>query len=186
MIEIPFVVGEILFTVIWLAWRTIHCIREKKISWKREALLILMYVNLAVIIRFTFFPFEKVNGRIQPLIFEPDRIFPLTLNLIPVRNLFTYDDRRHLMINIIGNYALFVPSGIILPIINKNLNSFWKVTAAGALLSLFIELAQLPFKVRTTDVDDLIMNTMGVMIGYGIYAAVRRLLTDKKQPDHVV
>ena len=32
---------------------------------------------------------------------------------------------------------------------------------------------QLPFSVRATDVDDLIMNTTGVILGYGIYALVQ-------------
>ena len=36
-------------------------------------------------------------------------------------------------------------------------------------------LLQLPFRVRATDVDDLLLNTLGVMLGYGIYALVRAL-----------
>ena len=55
------------------------------------------------------------------------------------------------------------------------MNSFRKVTAAGALISLCIEILQLPFSVRASDVDDLILNVLGVVAGYGIYAAVKRL-----------
>ena len=68
---------------------------------------------------------------------------------------------------------MFIPSGIVLPIICKKLSSFWRVVAAGAMISLCIEIIQLPFSVRASDIDDLILNTIGVMIGYGIYAMIR-------------
>ena len=70
---------------------------------------------------------------------------------------------------------MFIPSWIVLPIIYKKLNSFWKVLAAGAMISICIEIIQLPFSVRVSDVDDLILNALGVAIGYGIYAAVKHL-----------
>ena len=56
MIEISFLTAELALAAVWLAFRIAVWIRQKKIDWKREALLLLMYVNLAVIIRFTFFP----------------------------------------------------------------------------------------------------------------------------------
>ena len=62
MIEISFVAFEWLFTAVWLLVRIVVWIRQKRILWKREALLLLMYVNLAVIIRFSFFP-ERVSER---------------------------------------------------------------------------------------------------------------------------
>ena len=136
---------------------------------------LLMYINLAVIIRFTFFPMSRVNGSVQPLIYDASTAFPFRVNLIPFVNLFDYDSRRDLLLNVIGNTAMFIPSGIFLPIIYKKLNSFWKVVSAGALFSLCIELIQLPFSVRASDVDDLILNVLGVAIGYGIYSAVKHL-----------
>ena len=69
---------------------------------------------------------------------------------------------------------MFIPSGIILPVICRNPDTFGKTAAAGFLLSLCIETAQLPFAVRATDIDDLILNTLGVMTGYGIYRLVKR------------
>ena len=57
---------------------------------------------------------------------------------------------------------------------------FGKVIAAGAFISLCIELMQLPFATRVTDIDDLILNTLGVMIGYGIYSLVKKIKTSKR------
>ncbi len=68
MIEIHFLFLEFVFTAVWLIIRIAVWVKGKQINWKREAVLLLLYINLAVILRFTFFPMFKVGGRIQPLI----------------------------------------------------------------------------------------------------------------------
>ena len=175
MWEISFIELECFFTAVWLLCRIVVWIKQRQINLKREAVLLLMYINLAVIIRFTFFPMSRVNGRVPPLIFDASTVFPFRVNLIPFVNLFDYDNKRDLLLNVIGNTAMFIPNGIVLPIIYRKLNNFGKVIAGGALISLCIEIIQLPFSTRASDVDDLILNVLGVAIGYGIYAAVKRL-----------
>ena len=181
MVEIPFITGEVLFTVAWFAARIAVCIVRRSVDWRHEALLLLMYVNLAVIIRFTFFPFSLVDGHIQSLVFEPAAIFPPRVNLIPLDHLFWFETTKDLLTNIIGNIVLFIPTGIILPIIWKGLDRWWKAIPAGMLISLIIELMQLLFASRATDIDDLILNSLGVIIGYIIYAVVR-VVRGSKEP----
>jgi glycopeptide antibiotics resistance protein len=173
MLKISFIVLELLYTAVWLLCRIIVWIKQGHIDWKREAVLLLMYINLAVIIRVTFFPMSHENGKVQPLIFNASKVFPFWINPIPFVKLRDYSSKRDLLLNVIGNVTLFIPSGIILPIIYRRLNSFWKVVFAGVMLSFCIEILQLPFSSRATDIDDLILNTAGVMIGYGIYSLVR-------------
>ena len=173
MVEIPFLFLEIVFTAIWLMIRIAIWIKEKYIDWMREAILLLMYINLAVILRFTFFPMSKVDGHIQPLVFDVATAFPFRVNLLPLVKLFDYDSKKDLLLNVIGNAAMFVPSGIVLPIVYKRLNTFGKVLLVGVGISLCIEIIQLPFSVRATDVDDLILNTIGVIVGYGIYTLMQ-------------
>jgi glycopeptide antibiotics resistance protein len=96
-------------------------------------------------------------------------IQPLRINLIPLVNILDYDIKREAAINIIGNISMFIPTGIIMPILYKRLDRFWKVLLAGAGLSLMIEMIQLLFPGSVTDIDDLILNAGGVAIGYGIY-----------------
>ena len=86
-----------------------------------------------------------------------------------------------LTVNVIGNVAMFIPSGIVLPIIYKGLDSFIKVILAGGGISLCIEIIQLPFSVRASDIDDLILNTVGVILGYGIYAWIGNLKRIKSE-----
>ena len=175
MVEISFLAAELAFTAIWLLTRFIVWKRQGQIRWKREAVLLLMFVNHAVIIRFVFFPKTRVNGHVQPLVFDPAAAFPFRMNPVPLIHLFDYDSVRDIIWNVAGNMAMFIPSGIVLPVVYRKLDSFRKVVAAGALISLSIEILQLPFPARASDIDDLILNTLGVAVGYGIYAAVRRL-----------
>ena len=175
MIQISLLTGELCFTVLWLLSRGMIWMQQKKVVWKREALLLLMYINLAVLIRFVFYPFFTVNGEVQPLIINMSSLQPLRVNLIPLVNILDYDIKREAAINIIGNISMFIPTGVIMPILYKRLDCFWKVLLAGAGLSFVIEVIQLLFPDSVTDIDDLILNTLGVAVGYGIYAACKRL-----------
>ena len=175
MIYIPFIPTEIVFAVLWVIIRTVLAVKNKKFGIKRELMMLLMYVNLAVLLRITFFPWQINNGRVLPLEFDTANILPLRINMIPFVNILDYIDPFDILLNIAGNFMMFIPSGIILPILFKRLDSFWKVTAAGAGMSLCIEILQLPFAVRASDIDDLILNTAGVMAGYGIYALFRHI-----------
>ena len=175
MIKISLLTGELCFTVLWLLSRGMIWMQQKKVVWKREALLLLMYINLAVLIRFVFYPFFTVNGEVQPLIINMSSLQPLRVNLIPLVNILDYDIKREAAINIIGNISMFIPTGVIMPILYKRLDCFWKVLLAGAGLSFVIEVIQLLFPGSVTDIDDLILNTLGVAVGYGIYVACKRL-----------
>ena len=174
MIEISLLTGELFFSVLWLLIRGMIWIQQKKIVWKREAFLLLMAVNLAVLIRFVFYPFFTVNGQVQPLVISMSSPQPLRVNLIPLVNILDYDIKREAAINIIGNISMFIPTGIIMPILYRRLDRFWKVLLAGAGLSFVIEMIQLLFPGSVTDIDDLILNTAGAAIGYGIYKLVCR------------
>ena len=86
LIEVSLLTGELIFTVLWLLIRGMIWIQQKKIVWKREAFLLLMYINLAVLIRFVFYPFFTVNGQVQPLIINMKNIQPPRINVIPLVN----------------------------------------------------------------------------------------------------
>ena len=79
-------------------------------------------------------------------------------------------------INFIGNICLFVPIGFCVPLL-WNKSSLPKTLLVGFLISLFIELCQLP-QARGTDIDDLWINTLGAMIGYILYRFFKRLLNE--------
>jgi len=180
LLEISYLQMLILISAAWLAVRLVCALREKRVSWKREAVLMLVYVCIIVVVRFTFCPFGKVDGKIQPLLFDSGKILPFWLNLTPLVYLFDYPTRREALLNVIGNTTMFIPLGIVWPSVFKQLNTHGKVIAAGVGVSLCIELLQLPFYGRATDIDDLILNSLGFLAGYGIYLLARALCRKNK------
>ena len=169
----------LLITGIWILIRAAVGIKTKKISWKREIQLLLVYICIVVVARFTFFPFSKVNGQIQPLVFDLSKAFPPRINLVPVVHLMDYPEMRKAMLNLIGNTTMFIPLGIVWPSVFPQLDCHKKVIAAGVGASLCIEILQLPFFDRVSDIDDLILNSLGFLVGYGIYLLVKKLRREK-------
>ena len=175
MIEISYLQMVVAISVIWILVRGICSVKAKRFDIKRELQLLLVYICIVVVVRFTFCPFGKVNGKIQPLLFDQEKIFPFWLNLMPFIYLFDYPTIKEALLNLIGNTAMFIPLGIVWPTVYKKLNAHWKVIGAGVGVSLIIEILQLPFFGRATDVDDLILNSAGFLMGYGIYLLVKKL-----------
>lgn len=74
----------------------------------------------------------------------------------------------------LGNIVWFVPFGFMLPKMLKKCN-FTIVILSGFLLTLFIEILQLVFKKGVCEIDDLILNIAGTMIGYSVYKIIQRI-----------
>lgn len=74
--------------------------------------------------------------------------------------------------NIIGNILAFVPFGILFPELCEGKVGIIFTIVIGFSLSLVIECIQLITHVGCFDVDDLILNTSGVLVGYIVYLLV--------------
>ena len=175
MICIPFSLTFAAITALWIFTRAAICFRRNRFSLKRELQLLLVYVCIVVVVRFTFFPFGTVDGAVQPLEFDVANAFPPRINWVPFVYLFDYPVFREALINLIGNTAMFIPLGIVWPAVFKELDTHTKAIAAGVGTSLLIEILQLPFYVRCSDIDDLILNSIGYLLGYGIYLLVKAI-----------
>lgn len=80
---------------------------------------------------------------------------------------------NYFIINFVGNICMFIPIGFCVPLLWNGM-LFWKTTLIGFGTSLFIELCQIT-QVRGSDVDDLWLNTLGVVIGYVLFLGFKRL-----------
>lgn len=109
-------------------------------------------------------------------IYEAGRLRPeyiwKRINLIPFSN-------RIDMIGYLLNVAMLVPFGLLTPLIFCGMDRGGRVTLGGFLFSLLIELSQI-LSSRGTDVDDLIMNTIGAAVGYGLYCLWRGIVKTGK------
>lgn len=72
------------------------------------------------------------------------------------------------------NVVMFLPLGFLIPTIWESLGKLRYILAAGCGLSTLIEVSQL-LSLRGTDVDDVIMNTLGAVLGFGLYKLWDRL-----------
>ncbi|MFV0363121.1 MAG: VanZ family protein [Suipraeoptans sp.] len=103
-------------------------------------------------------------------------------NLTPFREITRFWEYRDqiglytMFINLFGNIIIFIPFGFFVPMASRN-KSFFVAALLSLALSLGIEIFQLLTRIGSFDVDDLILNTIGGIIGYIIYiiiSAIRR------------
>ena len=74
----------------------------------------------------------------------------------------------------LGNIGWFIPFGFILPLMMKKSN-FLTVTLMGCGFSFLIEILQLALKKGYCELDDLILNTLGAVIGYAMYKIIKNI-----------
>ena len=72
------------------------------------------------------------------------------------------------------NVLLFVALGYLVPGVTALIDRWWKVLLLGFAASLAIEATQLITHLGWFDTSDLLHNTLGALIGYGLYKAVLR------------
>ncbi|MFJ5964114.1 VanZ family protein [Bacillus sp. NPDC093026] len=141
---------------------------------------ILFSLYIASLVSLTFFPFPYQKKLIEIMI--EDNLGTIH-NFIPFKTIIVTLELglTSFIKQIIGNVILFIPLGFILPI----LFSFYqlrKVIYIGFLVSLSIELIQfvldliVGYNYRSFDVDDIITNTLGTLIGVIIYKYSKNLL----------
>jgi len=76
---------------------------------------------------------------------------------------------------VIGNLVMLLPLAIYIPLLFPRLSGFFRVFIICLCASISIELMQLITSVRSTDIDDVILNTSGAVIGYILYKFLRLL-----------
>jgi len=99
------------------------------------------------------------------------------LNLIPfarsviINNKLDYSE-------IILNMIAFIPLGLYVSMIKPGW-AVWSRIMVAAGVSLLFETLQFLFAIGITDITDVISNTLGGVVGIGIYAAFSKLLKEK-------
>ncbi|MGL4910964.1 MAG: VanZ family protein [Romboutsia sp.] len=78
--------------------------------------------------------------------------------------------------NILGNIAIFMPLGYLLPLLFKKLNNIYKVLSISLCLSVTFEILQYTLYLGSADIDDIILNTLGGVIGYGVYILIKKFI----------
>jgi len=101
-------------------------------------------------------------------------------NLIPfatIKNYVTYFDHFNFttwIINILGNIGVFVPFGLLLPIYYRQMQNFFTFTFLFLIGITILETIQVTTRRGSFDVDDVILNSIGALIGFFLLKSLRK------------
>lgn len=122
------------------------------------------FYKLLMLLVFVFYMIAVFSVTGIPTVTELNTI-DFSFNFIPLISIM--NDSVEYIKNSMLNIILFMPLGFLLPIIWKEYHSYKKTVMTGLILSIIIEILQI-FTFRLTDIDDLITNTLGAILGYSI------------------
>lgn len=133
---------------------------------KRYVFLLILVEYIAIIFMTTVvYRSTPLNGGVQ---------------LIPFWSYRSIDGSPSLIMENLTNIIAFAPIGFLLGYCFAGM-SWWKVLGMGVLISLCIELLQLVFNKGLCELDDVMHNTLGCVIGYGIYRLIYACVNSKKK-----
>lgn len=142
-----------------------------KVNWRHEKLLLILYMFIVGLAS------QALTGT-----FSIKNVDIAKINLIPFKilvetyqEIFINNNINYFIINFLGNIIMFIPIGLIIPILFKTSDLI--IILSGFCFSLFIEISQL-FLIRGTDIDDLIFNTLGVILGLVIFKILKKFKID--------
>lgn len=152
VVLIPVVLLGLLWLIIWTKRQ------KRKINLAQFVVLISFGIYLLCMIHLVFFPIGVNIGRYANQI-----PWYQTINYIPI---LTIDVKTFLL-----NVIMLIPFGVYIPFLSKTEPSIKRIARLGFSLSLSIELVQLLIRGtlgngRSTDINDLLANTAGAVIGF--------------------
>ena len=171
-----FLIGIIGMAILAVCYLPIYFIMRKKMPLLRQIAYFLFIGCVLVISTATFLDWVIIcllDGR---AIFATEH----SLNLIPFRFITETWDMgvRKQITQTIANILMFLPLGFIFPVAFKKARTVYKTTICMLLFSFLIEFVQY-FIGRSADIDDLILNTSGAMLGYFLFYKLSKLFKNK-------
>lgn len=148
-------------------------IENRKIRIAVRILFCIYFIFLMKIILFKY-PINIAVSALKAGEIPPFSVRLESANFIPTKTisrfLFISKNLRVSAENLLGNIAIFVPLGFLLPIIlRRKVHTLKSVAITSFFVSLAMETAQLLFNLGIFDVDDILLNMFGAIIGYMIY-----------------
>ena len=105
------------------------------------------------------------------------------INFIPLKTIIPYlkgePSIRIAIENLLGNIFAFSPLGFLLPLLFKKCDRLKNIFLISFSISLFIEVLQLIFYLGSCDIDDIILNVLGSLLGLGVYCLFRNFYKGK-------
>ena len=159
---------------------------KRKFFCLKEFFVIMFQVYLALLISVTLFPL-MIDDRKVNLIVNFIPIVNSVKDLMVDVNTMGFFMVKFWIINILGNIILLSPLAFIVPVISKRFRSLKSVVLLCFCTSCFIEFLQFLSlfigNLRSVDIDDIILNTLGAFIGFGAFKVLSRFSFFKNNID---
>lgn len=157
---------------------------DKQFAKTKVLFLVIFLVYLLLLFKVILFkhvsPFTIMDYLLNFNLNDFNRTFHISSNFVPFRTISSYvshpSNQNIAIKNVVGNIILFIPFGFLLPAIAGRKLNFIQLITFSFLLSLFIELIQLFSRIGSFDVDDLLLNTLGAILGFFTLNVVTILL----------
>jgi glycopeptide antibiotics resistance protein len=98
-----------------------------------------------------------------------------TANFTPFKTIKMYIDYSYKLNsteNLLGNVVVFMPFGLLFPMLTESGQNFFVMLLNAFLFVLGIEIFQLFSAFGAFDVDDILLNCLGAALGFGIYRLI--------------
>lgn len=137
--------------------------KEQQRKWLIKAGWLLFYLYIILLCYFLFFS-EHYGRNYLTMEYRYNlEFFKEIKRFIRYRELLGMET---FVVNILGNVLAFAPFGFLLPLLNRKNSNFFLIAFFSMIFSLVVEMLQLRLKVGIFDVDDILMNTFGGILGY--------------------
>ena len=100
---------------------------------------------------------------------EPPHLVPFEIITEYVKNVHSVND--WFFKNLACNIIMFMPCGFLTPLFFKK-NKWWHILIFGVAISVILEVIQGLLGIGISDIDDVILNTFGLLLGFGIYKLI--------------
>lgn len=154
---------------------------------ERVAAKLLLVCYLAAVAFVTLKPNHHGDGWIEGFGYMPNLVPFAKISEMVAAGMRYGMPFEYIVVPILGNVVMTAPFGMLVPLLFPQLRSLGRTMAATVAYSALIELSQLVVGLvafgllyRTVDVDDVILNTVGGMSGYGAFALARRAFAHEK------
>lgn len=152
---------------------------------------IIFIIYLICLIKIVLFKYRGLTKTVNKLIAGELSSGFHSFNIIPFQSIWYF---TKLMFsgkffrgfnNTAGNAFVFAPFGYFIPLLYKKCRKLKTVVLAGFFVSLFFEICQYVLYLGSTDIDDIILNVLGVTIGFLFFKGMIAI-TDKKETQRYV
>lgn len=176
MISISYIYIALIFIIIWVVYRVLSLKKSDEKNTIREIVINIFFLYFLVLISLTICKSSRLDIEFGSILYINYIPFVETINMFRDANMGV----GNALYNVIGNILLFMPLGFFIPLLFHKKNKLGLIALYGAVASLMIEIIQAFTAMNLCDIDDIIFNTLGAILGCITFNILYKVLKKTK------